>query len=79
MELRKKKVDGMILRSHAKWIIYHEGEQNSEYFCNVEKRHFVQKAMCFIQKDDNDIIHDSNLITQGVMTLYENLYASFNL
>ena len=40
------------------------------------KRHFVQKAMCFIQKDDGDIIHDSNLITQEVKTFCENLYAS---
>ena len=74
IELRKKKVDGMIVRSRAKWI--YEGEQNSKYFCNLEKRHFVQKAMCFIQKDDGNIIHDSNLITQEVETFYENLYAS---
>ena len=74
IELRKKKVDGMIVRPRAKWI--YEGEQNSKYFCNLEKRHFVQKAMCFIQKDDGDIIHDSNLITQEVKTFYENLYAS---
>ena len=60
IELRKKKVDGMIVRSRAKW----------------KKRHFVQKAMCFIQKDDGDIIHDNNLITQEVKTFYENLYAS---
>ena len=53
------------MRSRAKWI-----------FCNLEKGHFVQKAMCFIQKDDDDIIHDSNLITQEVKTFYENLYAS---
>ena len=32
--------------------------------------------MCFIQKDDGDIIHDSNLITQEIMTFYENLCAS---
>ena len=64
----------MIVRSRAKWI--YEGEQNSKYFCNLEKRHFVQKAMCFIQKDDGDIIHDSNSITQEVKTFYENLYAS---
>ena len=32
--------------------------------------------MCFIQKDDGDIIHDSNLITQEVKTFYDNLYAS---
>ena len=67
----------MIVRSCAEWIyIYiYEGEQNSKYFCNLEKIHFVQKAMCFIQKDDGDI-HDSNLITQEVKTFYENVYAS---
>ena len=32
--------------------------------------------MCFIQKYDGDIIHDSNLITQEVKTFYENVYAS---
>ena len=58
----------------TKWI--YEGEQNSKYFCNLEKRRFVHKAMCFIQKDDGDIIHDSNLITQEVQTCYVNLYAS---
>ena len=52
----------------------YEGEQNSKYFFNLKKkkkkkrRHFVQKAMCFIQKDDGDIIHDSNVITQEVKT-----------
>ena len=58
MKLRKKKVDGTIMRPRAKWI--YEGEQNSKYFCNLEKRQFVQKAMCFIQKDDGDIIYDNN-------------------
>ena len=75
---KKEEVDGMILNSEitCKMDIY-EGEQNSKYFCNLKKkRHFVQKAMCFIQKDDGDIIHDSNLITHEVKTFYENLYAS---
>ena len=74
IELRKKKVEGMILRSCAKWI--YEGEQNSKYSCNLEKIYFIQKTMCFIQKDDGNIIHDSNLITHEVKTFYENLYAS---
>ena len=43
MELRKKKVNGMIVRSGAKWI--YEGEQISKYFCNLEKDKFVQKAI----------------------------------
>jgi len=73
IELRKKKADGRIVRSRAKWIYDYEGEQNSKYFRNFDS---VQKAMCFIQKDDGDIIHDSNLITQEVKTFYENVYAS---
>ena len=34
MELRQKKVEGMVVRSHAKWL--YEGEQNSKYVCNLE-------------------------------------------
>ena len=30
----------------------------------------------FYSKDDGDIMHDSNLITQEVKTFYENLYTS---
>ena len=41
----------------------------------LRKRHFVQKAMCFIQKDNGNIIHDSNSITKEVKTFYENLFA----
>ena len=33
IELRKKKVEGMIVRSCAKWI--YEGEQNTKYFGNL--------------------------------------------
>ena len=45
-------------------------------FIILKKGHFVQKAICFIQKDDGDIMHDSNLITQEIKTFYENLYTS---
>ena len=31
--------------------------------------------MHFIQKDDGNIIHESNLTTQEVKIFYENLYA----
>ena len=74
LELRQKKLDGVIVRSRGKWL--YEGEKNTKYFCNFEKRNFVQKAMCFIQKDNGDIIHDSNAITKEAKLFYENLYAS---
>jgi hypothetical protein len=73
-EIRQKKVDGMIIRSRAKWL--GDGEKNSKYFCNLEKRNFVQKAMCFIQKDNGETIHDSKSITSEAKSFYETLYAS---
>ena len=48
MELRKKNVDGMIVRSRAKWI--YEGEQNSKYFCNLEKKTFCTDGNVFYSK-----------------------------
>ena len=64
----------MIVRSRAKWL--YEGEKKYKIFFNLEKRNFVQKAMCFIRKDNGDIIHDSNAITKEAKLFYENLYAS---
>ena len=41
--LREKKVEGIILRSKARWAS--QGEKVTKYFCNLEKRHFVSKQM----------------------------------
>ena len=35
-ELRNKKIDGMLVRSRARWL--QDGEKASPYFCNLEKR-----------------------------------------
>ena len=74
MDLRRKKVDGMIIRSRSRWI--GDGEKNSKYFCSLEKRNFVQKAMCTLQKDSGEVIHNSDQITQETKTFYEKLYSS---
>ena len=48
-ELRKKKVEGMIVRSRAKWI--YEGEQNSKYVCNLEKKKgILYRRQCVLFK-----------------------------
>ena len=64
----------MIVRSSVKWM--HEGEKHSKYFCNLEKRNFVQKAMRFIERDNGEIIHDNEAITKEVKNFYKNLNAS---
>jgi exonuclease III len=39
--LRKQKINGMIIRSRAKWTEL--GEKSSNYFCNLENKNFVNK------------------------------------
>ena len=43
VSLRKKTMEGVLLRSKARWVA--EGEKISKYFCNLEKRHYVRKQM----------------------------------
>ena len=74
MELRKKKADGMIVRSREKWI-YMKVNRIENTLVILRKRCSLH-AMCFIQKDNGDIIHDSNLITQEAKTFYEKWYTS---
>ena len=38
------------VRSRAKWI--EEGEKPSSYFCNLEKRNYVNKIIHRIEQDD---------------------------
>ena len=59
----------MIVRSCTKWLF--EGEKNTKYICNLEKRNFVQKAMCFIQKQNGEVIHDSDAIINEARHLRE--------
>jgi hypothetical protein len=72
-KLRQKRLEGMIIRSRARWIS--DGEHNTKYFCRMEKRNFVQKAMNFLEKEDGSILHDPNAITKEVQKFYEKLYS----
>ena len=40
-EISKLKIQGTIIRSKFRW--YNEGEKNTKYFLNLEKRHFNKK------------------------------------
>ena len=42
-KLIKKKTNGIILRSKAKWS--EEGEKSTKYFINLEKRNYNQKCI----------------------------------
>ena len=72
--IRHKKVDGMIIRSRAKWI--QEGEKNTKYFCSLEKRNFVEKCMPYLETSQGELLTDQNMIKREVNSFYENLYKS---
>ena len=50
--------------------------KNRNIFATWKKRNFVQRSMCFIQKDNGEIIVDSKSITSEAKSFYEKLYAS---
>jgi hypothetical protein len=56
---------------HAKWNV--EGERSSQYFCNLDKRHYTEKSIPKLIPDDNTEITDQKLILQQQKLFYENL------
>lgn len=66
-------MEGVLLRSKARWIA--EGEKTSQYFCGLEKRHYISKSMYKIVENGTDIIN-SDCILEKVKLFYETLYES---
>ena len=57
-ELRKKKMEGMLIRSRARWI--EEGEKVSKYFCSLERRYYTSKIIRKIEKQDGTIVTEQD-------------------
>lgn len=72
--IREKCVQGALIRSRARWI--ENGEKPSNYFCNLENRHFVSKRMTSLFKENGDEATDFDSINSIVSPFYKNLYSS---
>ena len=72
IELRKKKIEGVMIRSKARWSA--EGEKITKYFCNLEKRHFVSKQMFKLVDSKGEIINKTDDMLNETKLFYENLY-----
>ena len=70
--LRERKVEGIILRSKARWAA--QGEKVTKYFCNLEKRHFVSKQMYKLIDKDGIEIKDTKEMVEETKKFYEKLY-----
>ena len=65
---------GAILRSKSRW--YNEGEKNTKYFLNLEKRHCKQGTITQLKVNDRDLIQSDREILHECETFYKNLYSS---
>ena len=65
---------GAILRSKTRW--HNEGEKNTKYFLNLEKRYYNQGIISQIKvKENNFVTSDKEILTECV-SFYKNLYSS---
>lgn len=70
--LREKKIDGLIARAKARWHL--EGERNSKYFCQLEKKNFTEKTVQQLIKENGDVVTEQVDILREQKDFYYKLY-----
>ena len=76
-KLLKHKTRGAILRSQSRW--YEQGERNTRYFFNLEKRNYCKKTVTKLKRNDNTYTNNQFEILQEEKVFYETLYTSKNI
>ena len=68
------KTKGSIIRCKAKW--YNEGEKNTNFFLNLEKRHYKQTTIGNLKLANSDTLTKDHEVLNECKRFYENLYSS---
>ena len=68
------KTKGAILRSKVRW--YEDGERNTRYFYNLEKRNYEKKTIAKLKRSNGTVTNDQFEILQEQMELYKAHYTS---
>ena len=71
--VRDVKIKGRIIRGKVKWQL--EGEKSTNYFCNLEKRHFTEKLIPKLIVENNEITDLSQIIKEQA-NFYNSLYST---
>lgn len=72
MEIRKSKIEGIIIRSKARWAA--QGEKVIKYFCNLENRHFISKQMFKLINKEGEVVTDTKEQLKETREFYDQLY-----
>ena len=70
------KLQGTIIRSRVRWV--EEGEKNTKYFLNLEKRTKELNHIRKLSGPENRILNDGDDILREIRRFYSSLYASNN-
>lgn len=73
-KITNKRIKGTILRSKARW--YEDGEKNSRYFLNLEKRSSLKKKITKLTLSDGKETEDPTEILEEEKSFYKTLYSS---
>ena len=52
------------------------GEKSSKYFCSLEKRNYVTKALTMLIDNKNNVLETQKQIEKEVVDFYKTLYTS---
>ena len=72
--LLRQKTKGAILRSKTRW--HEQGERNTRYFLNLEKRNYCRKTVTKLKVNENEYAINQFDILQEEKKFYETLYKS---
>ena len=72
----EKKAEGIIVRSRANWV--ENGEKNTRYFINLEKRNQRQKTITKLYNDSGTVITSHKDILSAEREYFEKIYSSCN-
>ena len=73
-EIIMRRTLGAILRCKIKW--YNEGEKNTKYFLNLEKRHFKLSTINQLKINEHESVTSDSKIFAECETLYKKLYTT---
>ena len=76
-KILNNKIKGTILRSKARW--YENGEKNTNYFLNLEKRSFLRKKLSKLKLSNGEETEDPKEILEEEKSFYKKLYTSKNV
>ena len=69
---RKQKLEGIIVRSRAKWR--EQGERSTSYFLNLEKRMYSDKLIASLDNGDGKLITNQKEIINRLVEYYREMF-----